>query len=195
MASPPPPPLRTARESFPSSGSSLSNAPHGTRCSPPAKAENTFTIPAWYRHTCAGGRTSRANERLPSFACPLKRLAKSSRDERPGGSRPAFARGDLARGLNPYPPDYRTAFASSPILYPPSRRRPPRGGPTPRGGRRAYHVPRMNHGWCRLCLSAGGSDDDDRGWEIPLYLATYLLVQASQRLWLVGSHDVYQQFT
>jgi hypothetical protein len=53
----------------------------------------------------------------------------------------------------------------------------------------------MNHGWCRLCLFAGGSDDDDRGWEIPLYLATYLLVQASQRLWLVGSHDVYQQFT
>ena len=53
----------------------------------------------------------------------------------------------------------------------------------------------MNHGWFRLCLSAGGSDDDDRGWEIPLYLATYLLVQACQRLWLVGSHDVYQQFT
>ena len=24
----------------------------------------------------------------------------------------------------------------------------------------------MNHGWFRLCLSAGGSDDDDRGWEI-----------------------------
>jgi hypothetical protein len=71
----------------------------------------------------------------------------------------------------------------------------PCGGPTPEGGRRAYHVPRMNHGWFRLCLSAGGSDDDDRGWEIPLYLATYLLVQACQRLWLVGSHDVYQQFT
>ncbi len=34
---------------------------------------------------------------------------------------------------------------------------PPYGGPTPKGGRRAYHVPRMNHGWCRLCLFAGGS--------------------------------------
>ncbi len=28
-----------------------------------------------------------------------------------------------------------------------------------------------------------------------LHLATYLLVQACQPLWLVGSHDVYQQFT
>src|SRR5208283_995195 len=72
---------------------------------------------------------------------------------------------------------------------------PPYGGPTPKGGRRAYHVPRTYQGWFRLCLFAGGSDDDDRGREIPLYLATYLLVQASQRLWLAGSHDVYQQFT
>ena len=88
-----------------------------------------------------------------------------------------------------------TAFASSPILYPPLHRRPPRDGPTPRGGRRAYHVPRMDHGWSRLCLSAGGFDSDGRGWERPLHLATYLLVQASQRLWLAGSHDVYRQFT
>src|SRR5512147_1962731 len=32
----------------------------------------------------------------------------------------------------------------------------------------------MNHGWFRLCLSAGGSDSDDRGRETPLHLATYL---------------------
>ena len=31
-------------------------------------------------------------------------------------------------------------------------------------------------------------------WD-PLHLATYLLVQAYQRFWLVSSHDVYQQFT
>jgi hypothetical protein len=154
---PPPPPLRTAHESFPSCSSSLSNALRRTRVSQPAEAESTFTIPAWYRHTEAGGRTSRANERLPSFACLLKRLARISRDERPEGSPPAFAWGDLARGLNPSPPDYRAAFASSLILYPPPHRRPPCGGPTPRGGRRADHVPRMYHGWLRLCLSAGGS--------------------------------------
>src|SRR5271157_1879112 len=85
--------------------------------------------------------------------------------------------------------------ATSPILCPPSHQQPPCGGPTSGGGRRAYHVLRMNHRWFRLCLSAGGSDSDDRGRETPLYLATYLLVQASQRLWLAGSHDVYQQFT
>ena len=34
-----------------------------------------------------------------------------------------------------------------------------------------------------------------QGKEEPLHLATYLLVQASQRLWLAGSYDVYQQFT
>ncbi len=28
-----------------------------------------------------------------------------------------------------------------------------------------------------------------------LFLATYLLVQACQHLWLVRSHDVYQRFT
>ena len=70
VALPPPPPLGTARESFPSCRSSLSNAPRGTRVSQPAEAESTFTIQAWYRHTEAGGRTSRANERLPSFALP-----------------------------------------------------------------------------------------------------------------------------
>ena len=61
------------------------------------------------------------------------------------------------KGLNPYPFDYRAVFASSLVLYPPSHRRPPCGGPTPRGGRRAYHVPRTDHGWLRLCLFAGGS--------------------------------------
>src|SRR5208337_3309239 len=39
------------------------------------------------------------------------------------------------------------AFASSPILCPPSHQQPPCGGPTSGGGRRAYHVLRMNHGW------------------------------------------------
>ena len=127
--------------------------------------------------------------------CLPSQLFRRSRAETPEGSQPAFAWDDLAGGLNPYPLDYRATFASSLILYPPSHRQPPCGGPTPRGGRRAYHVPRMNHGWFRFCLSAGGRNGDGRGWENPLRLATYLLVQASQRLWLAGSHDVYQQFT
>ena len=87
---------------------------------------------------------------------PRSQLFRRSRAETPEGSQPAFAWDDFARGLNPYPLGYRAAFASSLILYPPSHRQPPCGGPTPRGGRRAYHVLRMNHGWFRLCLSAGG---------------------------------------
>jgi len=68
------------------------------------------------------GRPHQQHERLPSSACPLKRLTRCSRDERPEGSRPAVARGDLARGLNPSPSDYGTALASSLIPYPPSHR-------------------------------------------------------------------------
>ena len=148
---------------------------------------------------------SGADERNPPEAAPAascchllclpSQLVGRSRAETPEGSRPAFAWGDLARGLNPCPSDYGTAFASSLVPYLPPHRRPPYGGPTPKGGRRAYHVPGMNHGWLRLCLSAGGRHGDGRGRGIPLHLATYLLVQASQRLWLARSHDVYRQFT
>ena len=56
--------------------------------------------------------------------CLPSQLFRRSRAETPEGSQPAFAWGDLARGLNPYPPDYRAAFASSLLLYPPSHRRP-----------------------------------------------------------------------
>src|SRR5208337_1405498 len=89
--------------------------------------------------------------------CLPSQLLRRSRAETPEGSQPAFAWGDLARRLNPYPSDYAAAFASSLLLYPPSHQQPPCGGPTPRGGRRAYHVPQMYHGWFRLCLSADGS--------------------------------------
>ena len=166
VALPPPPPLRTTRECFHSCSSSLSNAPCGTRlplpqgCRVRTAQPSLRGEPSRYRHGAnthhiMGGRTRRLS--LPSSACLLKRLTRFSRDERPEGSQPAFAWGDLARGLNPYPPDYRAAFAFSLILYPPPHRRPPCGGPTPRGGRRAYHVPRTYHGWLRLCLFADGS--------------------------------------
>ena len=54
--------------------------------------------------------------------CLLCRFAKLCRDERPRGSQLAFAQGNVGDGLNPYPPHYRTAFASSVILYPQPRR-------------------------------------------------------------------------
>src|SRR5215831_2145723 len=52
---------------------------------------------------------------LPSL---LTRLAKLSGDARPDGRQRAFAQGDIARGLNPYPPHYRMAFASSLLPLP-----------------------------------------------------------------------------
>ena len=164
VTSPPPPPgsrgalllpspLRTARKPFGLCRSSLSQGPSRDpvgRSAPPARY--------W------SGADERESRRRPHqqrgcrhLLCLLSQLFRRSRAETPEGSQPAFAWGDLARGLNPYPSDYRTAFASSLILYPPSHRRPPCGGPTPKGGRRAYHVPRTYHGWFRLCLFAGGS--------------------------------------
>src|SRR5262245_18508077 len=52
----------------------------------------------------------------------LRRLADGSRPPTPEGSLPAFAWGDVAQGLNPYPAHYRPAFASSLVLYPQPRR-------------------------------------------------------------------------
>ena len=140
------------------------------------------------------GRPHQQHERLPSSACPLKRLTRCSRDERPEGSRPAFAWGDLARGLNPSPSDYGTAIASSLIPYPPPhrstlRRAYPEGRMT--GLPRSTDISRMVE-----ALPVRRWLDSD-GWRKgkPQLLATYRLVQACQRLWLAGSHDVYRQFT
>src|SRR5215468_11830781 len=75
---------------------------------------------------------SGADQRNPPEAAPAascchllclpSQLVGRSRAETPEGSRPAFAWGDLAGGLNPDPFDYRAAFASSLVLYPPSHR-------------------------------------------------------------------------
>ena len=110
-------------------------------------------------------------------------------------------RGDVAfdRRLNLYPFDYRTAFACSLLLYPPSHRHALRrafpndlGGCV--GGRRAYHVPPLS-----LCGLGRASPPVVRqlrqGSSEPLDLTTYLLVQATQHLALGLCDDVYQRFT
>src|SRR5215813_3091706 len=81
---------------------------------------------------------------------------------------------------------------SSPTRHPVG---PPCGGPTPRGGRRAYHVPRTDHGWWRLCLFADGSTATAGEEGNPCTWPRTVLVQACQHLWLAGSHDVDRQFT
>ena len=57
--------------------------------------------------------------------------------------------------LNPYPSDYRMAFAFSIFLYPPFYRLALRLT-FPEGERRAYHVPYVYQGRVRSRLSAGG---------------------------------------
>jgi hypothetical protein len=83
--------------SLPSHGSSLSNAPHGgTRCDEetPSPLHGTRLQPT-HRLTSAGSSTSQfvLGRHLLSF---LSGFSKLSRDERPDGSLPAFAWGDVA---------------------------------------------------------------------------------------------------
>ncbi len=126
-----PRPLRTAREVFTSSRSSLSNARTRTRLA-------AFTIRAWGRrplrctfcrpvngrpvHRREGNRTSsRCCRHLP---CLLSRFAKLSRDERPEGSQPAFAWGNVALGSTPI-----RSITDLPSLAPSSFTRSPHSGP------------------------------------------------------------------
>src|SRR3954447_10025571 len=81
------------------------------------------------------GPHRRALPPATDLLCPPSRLAVGSRPPTPGGSQPAFARGDVASRLNPCPTHYGPAFASSPVLYPPpcrlaSRRAYPDGRTT-----------------------------------------------------------------
>jgi len=114
-------------------------------------------------------------------------LADGSRPPTPQGSQPAFAWGDVAGWLNPYPTHYRPAFAYSLIPYPQPHRLTLRLA-FPEGELRAYHVallkprglgpaptPVARH------LRRVSSEHPD--------LATYLLVQAYQHLWLVLYDD------
>jgi len=64
------------------------------------------------------GRTSKVIATRRHLLCLLGWLTDRSRAPSPEGSLPAFAWGDVARRLNPYPPDYRAAFASSLTRYP-----------------------------------------------------------------------------
>ena len=106
----------------------------------------------------------------------LRRLADASRPPTPQGSLHAFAWGDVATRLNPYPARYRPALAFSLISYPQPHRLVLRLA-FPKGGLRAYHVaPLKPRGLGPACtpvarhLRRVSSQHPD--------LATYLLVQA-----------------
>jgi len=145
-------------------------------------------------------RRVRAHQRKLHFALSsaipsCRRLIKLSRRERPSGSLPAFAWGDVALRLNPYPLHYRTAFAFSTILCPHRQQHSLRSA-CPEGQRYGFTVFRLsNKSKVRPCLFAGGylirvcllSRDTSKPRTI--------LVQACQHLWLVCVCGVYQQFT
>src|SRR5262249_51167932 len=100
----------------------------------------------------------------------------------------------MFRCLTSYPPHYRMAFASSRVPYPPPHRLALRL--TFPGGRETG-LPRS----ARVPLDELGSTCSPVARHLRetmrerLHLATSLLGQALQPLWLVGSHDVYRQFT
>jgi hypothetical protein len=129
----------------------------------------------------AAGAPAKVLATWPTYLRPsLRRLADGSRPPTPEGSRPAFAWGDIATPIRPItgrhslPP---SSFTRSPIGS-------PHGSLSLAGELRAYHVaPRKPRGLGSAStpvarhLRRGSSETPD--------LTTYLLVQASQHLWLV----------
>jgi len=159
---------------------------------PGGRNRSTCTILVWSRRASdAGDRTS---SKLPSSALPPSPVVQTVSCGDTRGKSARFRGGDLTQRLNPDPPDYGAAFASSLLLSPQPRRRTSRLAFPESGGLRAYRVPRMIiDGLGSACSPVARQRRQGKGK--PLHLATYLLVQACQRLWLVSSHGVYRQFT
>src|SRR5712691_11129132 len=88
---------------------------HHTCLGPPDLPVDGVPMDSVPCHRAVGECTSQCRHcrHLPSL---LERLAKVSGDARPEGRLRACAWGDVACGLNPYPPHYRMAFASSLLL-------------------------------------------------------------------------------
>ncbi len=98
--------------------------------------------------------------------------------------------------LNPYPPHYRMAFALSNLLYPLIYWL---------SLRIAFHTEiwrqlglpcsTASTRWVSVCLFAGGITNRVKWHTNTSTIPLTILVQASQHLWPVHAHDIYQQFT
>jgi len=121
----------------------------------------------------------------------LWQLFLRSRDERPDGSLPAFAWGDVVYGTTPL-----SFITKERSLSPSSSIRSPIGVPygSLSGELRTFHVPLVCLDGLGPCLFAGDVCVSDGGSWIPPCPSLYLLVQACQHLWLVRRNDVYRQF-
>jgi hypothetical protein len=101
----------------------LENAPCGTRHAPQgARLYVTTSEPSTEPSEAAPARALHSAD--ISALLPQVGLPDASRRPTPEGSLPAFAVGDVALRLNPYPAHYRPAFACSLIPYPPSHQLP-----------------------------------------------------------------------
>ena len=114
--------------------------------------------------------------------CLLCLFPKLFRHERPDGSLPACAWGTIVLPRNPYPNDYRLAFASSILPYPHACRLAlqfafPNGRHV--GLPRSVYVPTDGLGPACSPVAVLSTVREGRSSS---HLATYLLVQACQRL-------------
>ena len=143
----------------------------------------------------SGGRVHQQCRHCRHLLSLLRRLAKLSGDARPDGRQRAFARGDVARGLNPYPPHYRMAFASSILLLPHVYQLALRRA-FPHGRRTGFpcSVSVTTHGVGALSPPVACDAHDQEG-ETPCTRYSALLAQACQHLWLVVYDDVSRAFT
>src|SRR5262249_57958278 len=117
---------------------------------------------------------------------PLRRLGGGGRPPTPRGSLLPFGWGDVATPIQP--------MTGRLLLSPRSFTRSPIGWscdlPTPEGGLRAYHVASLKPRGLGPASTPVARHLRRRSSETPA-LASYLLVQAGQHLWLLLCDDAY----
>jgi hypothetical protein len=97
--------------------------------------------------------------------------------------------------LNPYPPYYRMAFASSILPFPHTPGLALRFA-FPYGRRTGLPCSvSVTNEWVRHALSTGSHVAPDKARKTPCADSVAILAQAFQHLWLVLLNDVYQAFT
>jgi hypothetical protein len=106
-----------------------------------------------------------------------------------------LARGVMLPTLNPYPPHYRVACASSILPFPHIHGLALRFA-FPSGRRTGLPCSvSVTNAWVRHALSTGSHVAHDKTRKTPCTDSVAVLAQALQHLWLVLLDDVYQAFT
>ena len=106
-----------------------------------------------------------------------------------------LSRGVMLPKLNPYPPHYRMAFASSILPFPHVYGLALRLTFPPGRHTGLLCSVSVTHEWVRHALSTGSRIAPDKAQKTPCTDSVAILAQAFQHLWLVILDDVYQAFT